>query len=78
MPRRLFLLLLAIILATPGIVHAKSNSLKIVATVPSLASIATDVAGDRGQVESLALASQDPHFVDARPHLALSLSRPTC
>ena len=73
MPRRCFLLLLAILLVVPGIGLAKP--LKIVATVPSLASIAEEVVGDRGQVESLALATQDPHFVDARPHLALSLSR---
>jgi zinc/manganese transport system substrate-binding protein len=48
---------------------------KVVATVPDLAAIATAVAGDRAQVITLTLPTQDPHFVDARPHLALKLNR---
>ncbi len=68
-------LALALLATIPGIARAGSGAVRIVTTVPSLASIAREVAGDGGRVESLALASQDPHFVDARPHLALSLSR---
>lgn len=63
------------LLLWPGAAAAKKASLRIVTTVPSLASIAAEVGGDRVTVESIALATQDPHFVDARPHLALSLSR---
>lgn len=59
----------------PGSASARKGPLKVVATVPSLASIAQGVGGDGVRVESIALATQDPHFVDARPHLALSLSR---
>lgn len=49
--------------------------LRAVASVPDLAAIAAAVGGARVEVSSLAVATQDPHFVDARPHLALELSR---
>ncbi len=64
------LLLLLLLGAAPA--RAK---LKVVATVPDLAAIAMAVAGNRAQVVSLTLPTQDPHFVDARPHLALKLNR---
>jgi zinc/manganese transport system substrate-binding protein len=49
--------------------------LTVAATVPDLAALAREVAGARAEVFSLTLPTQDPHFVDARPHLALQLSR---
>jgi zinc/manganese transport system substrate-binding protein len=49
--------------------------LKVVATVPDLAAIAKAVGGDKVSVQSLALSTQDPHFVDARPNLMLELNR---
>jgi zinc/manganese transport system substrate-binding protein len=49
--------------------------LKVVATVPDLAAIAKAVGGDHVQVTALALPTQDPHFVDAKPNLALELNR---
>ena len=49
--------------------------LKVAATVPDLAAIARAVGGARAEVYSLTLPSQNPHFVDARPHLALKLNR---
>ncbi len=49
--------------------------LKIVATVPSLASVASEVGGSNVEVSSLALPTQDPHFVDAKPSLALTLAK---
>lgn len=49
--------------------------LKVAATVPDLAAIARAVAGARAEVFSLTLPTQDPHYVDARPHLALRLNR---
>jgi len=48
---------------------------KVVTTVPDLAAITMAVGGERAQVISLTLPTQDPHFVDARPHLALRLNR---
>jgi zinc/manganese transport system substrate-binding protein len=63
---------LALLLAWPGRAHAE---LKVVATVPGLAAIAKEIAGPHAQVKSLTRSSQDPHFVDARPSLALDLNR---
>jgi zinc/manganese transport system substrate-binding protein len=47
----------------------------IVATVTDLGAIAREVVGDQGSVTVLARPTQDPHFVDARPNLMLSLNR---
>ena len=49
--------------------------LRVVATTPDLAAVAKAVSGGHADVSALALPTQDPHFVDARPHLALDLSR---
>jgi zinc/manganese transport system substrate-binding protein len=49
--------------------------LRVVATTPDLAAIAKAVGAGHAEVSALALPTQDPHFVDARPHLALDLSR---
>jgi zinc/manganese transport system substrate-binding protein len=68
-----FLLLsAAALLAVSGSALAK---LKVVVTTPDIAAVARAVAGDRAEVTPLALPTQDPHWVDARPHLALTLSR---
>ncbi len=58
-----------------GAAPAAGAKLKVAATVPDLAAIARAVGGARAQVYSLTLPTQDPHFVDARPHLALKLNR---
>jgi zinc/manganese transport system substrate-binding protein len=52
--------------------HADLN---VVTTVPDLAALAKAVAGNKATVTPLALPTQDPHFVDARPNLALTLNR---
>ncbi len=70
MLRVLFLTLLS---AFAGV--ARAAPLKVVATVPDLAALAAAVGGDRVEVTSMSLPTQDPHFVDARPNLALALSR---
>ncbi len=49
--------------------------LNIVATTPDLAAIARTIGGSAAEVTALALHTQDPHWVDARPHLALKLSK---
>ncbi len=49
--------------------------LRVVATVPDLAALAQAVGGDKVSVQSLALPTQDPHFVDAKPNLVLQLNR---
>jgi zinc/manganese transport system substrate-binding protein len=50
-------------------------ALRIVATVPDLAAIASEVGGEHVTVMSLTRATQDPHFIDARPSLVLDLNR---
>ncbi len=74
MRRKTFITFITLLLLGGGATQAEAK-LRVVATVPDLAAIARAVAGERAQVISLTLATQDPHFVDARPHLALKLNR---
>lgn len=47
----------------------------VVCTLPSLASIAQQVGGDRVRVQALAAPTEDPHFVEAKPNFILALNR---
>jgi zinc/manganese transport system substrate-binding protein len=67
-------ILLTIVLAISTARPAEAN-LNVVATVPDLAAIAKEIGGKRVSVTSLSLPTQDPHFVDARPSLALRLNQ---
>lgn len=66
----LFVTLTVLLLARPA--WAK---LEVVATTPDLGAVAREIGGPDAHVLTLALATQDPHFVDAKPHLALALSK---
>ncbi len=68
------LTLLAALLVTAFVTPARA-ALRVVTTTPDLAALTKAVAGPRASVVALALPSQDPHFVDARPHLALDLAK---
>jgi zinc/manganese transport system substrate-binding protein len=73
MNRRVALLLLcALPFAAAPAAHAK---VKVAATLPSLAALAKHVAGDLADVAALSSPQQDPHYVDARPSLIVTLSR---
>lgn len=48
---------------------------QVVATVPALAAIAREIGGNFVVAKSLTRPNQDPHFVDARPNLALDVNR---
>lgn len=50
-------------------------AVKVVATLPSLASLAASVGQQYVEVESLAAATEDPHYVDARPNLVIKLNK---
>src|SRR5256886_14388416 len=50
--------------------HAK---LKVVATLPDLASISREVGGDKIEVGAMAKPTEDSHFVDARPSFVVQL-----
>jgi len=49
--------------------------LQVVATLPDLAAIAKEVGGEHITVVSLASPTEDPHYVDPRPSLMLTLNR---
>lgn len=67
--------LLAVVLALVlGAARAEA-AVVVVTTTPDLAAIVRQVGGARVEVHSLALPTQDPHFVDARPNLALVLNK---
>jgi zinc/manganese transport system substrate-binding protein len=50
--------------------HAK---LKVVATLPDLASLAREVGSDKVEVSAMAKPTEDSHFVDARPSFVVQL-----
>ncbi|MCP4806370.1 MAG: zinc ABC transporter solute-binding protein [Proteobacteria bacterium] len=60
------------LLALLNLAHADLN---VVATLPDLAAVSQAVGGDHVKVTSMALPTQDPHFVDAKPNLAVKLSK---
>jgi zinc/manganese transport system substrate-binding protein len=47
--------------------------IKVVATLPDLASLARDIGGDKVEVSSMAKPTEDSHFVDARPSFVVQL-----
>jgi zinc/manganese transport system substrate-binding protein len=49
--------------------------LRVVASIETLADLCRQVGGDRIEVTSLSHGYQDPHFVEAKPSLVLSLNR---
>ncbi len=67
---RILMLFVALMISLPA--HA---GLRVVATVPDLAAVAEAVGGDHVEVSAMALPTQDPHFLDAKPNLAIALSR---
>src|SRR6266513_2503739 len=64
------LLLLLAILTCSFSAHAKIN---VVATLPDFGSLAREIGGDKINLTVLAKATEDPHFVDARPSFVVSL-----
>jgi zinc/manganese transport system substrate-binding protein len=52
---------------------SSSAALKVVTTTEGLASLAREVGGDKVEVASLSRGTQDPHFVEANPNLAVKL-----
>ena len=69
--------LTALVLAGAVLLGARSASakLRVVATIETLADLCRQVGGDRIDVTSLSHGYQDPHFVEAKPSLVLTLNR---
>jgi zinc/manganese transport system substrate-binding protein len=55
--------------------RSAAAKLRVVATIETLADLARQVGGDRVDVTSLSHGYQDPHFVEAKPSLVLTLNR---
>ncbi len=65
---------LAVALLLPGFAQAASK-LKVVTATTDMAALASEVGGDRIDVESIARGYQDPHFVEAKPSFLLKLRK---
>jgi zinc/manganese transport system substrate-binding protein len=59
-------------LLLPAAASAKVN---VVSSISTLGSLAKAVGGDRVEVESLSKGYQDPHFVEPKPSLMLTLNK---
>jgi zinc/manganese transport system substrate-binding protein len=64
---------LLLLLAAPH--PGRAQTLNVVTTTEDLASIAREVGGDKIKVTALARGYQDPHFVEAKPSLVLTLNK---
>lgn len=68
--------LLTLLFALTSLFAARARAeIAVVATTPDLASVVQAVGGKRVKVTALALHTQDPHWVDAKPSLALALAK---
>jgi len=65
-------LLLALLTSRPLLAAGKLN---VVTATQDLASLATEVGGDRVNVIAIARGYQDPHFVEAKPSFLLNLRK---
>jgi zinc/manganese transport system substrate-binding protein len=56
-----------------ALVSPAHAALNVVATLPDFGALATEIGGDKVEVTVLAKATEDPHFVDARPSFVVKL-----
>ena len=68
------LLLFLLMFPLANLAHAQGK-LNVVTATEDLAAIATEVGGDRINVESIARGYQDPHFVEAKPSFILKMQK---
>lgn len=54
---------------------AAQDPIRIVATLPTYASIAREITGDLAEISSIARGDEDPHFVNPRPSFVADLRR---
>ena len=64
------LLTLSVVFTAALSAQAKLN---VVATLPDFGSLAREIGGDKVEVTVMAKATEDPHFVDARPSFVVQL-----
>ena len=63
---------LLFMLSWASVAHAKLN---IVASTPDMGAIAKEIGKDKIEVMSIAKATEDPHFVDAKPSFIVKLNK---
>lgn len=69
-------LITTLVLAAVALLGREARAtLKVIATTPDVAAIARAVGGGAVEVTSLTVSTQDPHFVDPKPSLALALNK---
>jgi zinc/manganese transport system substrate-binding protein len=61
------------VLFSTALAISASAKLNVVATLPDFGSLAREIGGDKVDVVVLAKATEDPHFVDARPSFVVSM-----
>lgn len=66
---------LAAITATAMIARPAAADVHVVTSVPDLAALTKEIGANHVSVVSLSLATQDPHFVDAKPSSVLKLNK---
>jgi len=64
--------LLAVIFSI-SLAFSAQATIKVVATLPDLASLAREIGGDKAEVSAMAKPTEDSHFVDARPSFVVQL-----
>jgi len=67
--------ILALLFSLIGMTSIATAQIKVVTTLPDLASITQYVGGDQVDVFSIAKGYQNPHFVDPKPSYIVKLSR---
>src|SRR4051812_25953307 len=70
-----FTFLTAVVVAVVALAGRAEAKLRVAASIEVLADLSRQVGGDRVDVTALSRGYQDPHFVDAKPSLVLSLNR---
>ena len=72
---RIALVLLAVLLMVPVSLNGADRKIQAVATIPDLADMARNIAGDLIDVTSLATGVEDIHAVPMKPSFAVLLNR---
>ncbi|HJV91329.1 MAG TPA: metal ABC transporter substrate-binding protein [Holophagaceae bacterium] len=65
----------ALLALAVGLPARAGDKLNVVASTTDLAALATEVGGDKVNVNAIARGYQDPHFVEAKPSFLLNLRR---
>jgi len=65
----------AALLAVSNSAPSVAKKLNVVTTTPDFAALAREIGGDAVEVTALAKPTEDPHFVDPKPSLLVTLNR---